>query len=91
MGYHDLILFDINKNYQNTEIIHFLSRDKCKKIIKYMEKNDEGCFLTDISKDLGMHFNTVKNYIKKLEEFKLVSNKDTKIYFVNKARLHKIL
>ncbi|MFW9987688.1 MAG: hypothetical protein ACFFC3_03455, partial [Candidatus Odinarchaeota archaeon] len=85
-----LAFFDNKSSKKDSEIIHFLSRDKCKQLVEYLTKNEDGCFLTKLSTDLGMHFNTIKKYMNKLEEFNLVSNRDAKQYFLNRENLEKI-
>ena len=83
--------FDKEKPYQNAEIVHLISQDKCKRIIEYLELHGEGCLLTEISRDLGMHYTTVKKHVGMLEDFDLVFSRQARVYFINEHRLREIL
>ncbi|MBN1799944.1 MAG: right-handed parallel beta-helix repeat-containing protein [Candidatus Lokiarchaeota archaeon] len=82
--------FDNETKHQDTELMHFISREKSKNIIEYLKKNDEGCLLTELSKELGMHYNTIKKYVKKLEELDIISSKQKKYYYLNEKILAEI-
>jgi hypothetical protein len=55
------------------------------------EPHADGCQVTEMSKQLGMHYNMVKKYVSKLEEFDIVSSRQTYIYFMNEEKLREIL
>ena len=71
-------------DYQN---IYIMSKKKSKMILTYMGSNPKGKTKTAISKNLGIHYNTVTTYISLLEDAgiiisKKVSNKT--LYFIAK-------
>ncbi|MFX1387704.1 MAG: winged helix-turn-helix transcriptional regulator [Promethearchaeota archaeon] len=79
-------LYHINFEFEIEEIVHFLSREKCKIIVEYLLENDEGLSKLEISNELKLSRNTVKKYIEKLEEFDLVHTKRSSnktLYFLN--------
>lgn len=80
------VFFDTNELSEMSKIKHILSKDKYKKLIKYLEINNLGTTKTKLSKMLKMHPRTIYKYLLKLEEFNIVfkeiiSNKD--YYFLN--------
>ncbi|MBN1802926.1 MAG: right-handed parallel beta-helix repeat-containing protein [Candidatus Lokiarchaeota archaeon] len=82
--------YDQYRTLDNAEVLHIISREKCKRIIKYLQENTEGCQLTEISQELGMHYNTVKKYLDKLDEFDLISIFKTKFYQLNRKKFEEI-
>jgi predicted transcriptional regulator len=64
--------FDSNLKCKNYEIIHIISREKCSKILEFLQDNQEGYTKTHISKKLSIHPNTVQKYVEKLESFNLI-------------------
>ena len=86
-----LVYFDKENSYQKPAVVHFISQEKCKQIIQHLELHAAGCSLMELSRELGIHYNTVKKYVSKLEEFDLVSSKHTSIYFINEPKLREIL
>ncbi|MBN1803166.1 MAG: right-handed parallel beta-helix repeat-containing protein [Candidatus Lokiarchaeota archaeon] len=83
--------FDNEGSFHSAQIVHIISRGKCKMIIEYLELNSKGCQLTELSRELGIHYNTIKKYISKLEEYGVISSKKKSIYFINKKKLKEIL
>jgi predicted transcriptional regulator len=86
--------FEFAYKFEQQELLHFLSREKYNKIIGYLSANTEGSTRTKMSKKLGMHPNTIKKYIKKLEEFKLVSKKklsNKTLFFLNEDFYEKLI
>ena len=78
--------FEFGYKFEQQELLHFLSRDKYNRIIEYLRMYTEGATKTHLSKQLGMHPNTIKKYMKKLEEFKLLTHKklsNKTLYFLN--------
>ena len=81
--------FDSKLPSKNDEILHIISREKCKEIIQYIVKqNNEGYSKNYLSKELKIHFNTISKYIEKLEEFGLLLKKELPnmtLYFLNEG------
>ncbi len=78
--------FDINSNSKQDEILHIFSREKCSKLIRYLEINREGANKNRISKDLAMHPNTVTKYLNDLEKYGLLITElhsRSVIYYLN--------
>jgi len=78
--------FDSELNPENDVIKHVISREKCNKIVEYLKNNLEGVTKYQLSKDLGMHANTITKYLNKIEAFGLImverlSNK--RLYFLD--------
>ncbi|MBN1800015.1 MAG: right-handed parallel beta-helix repeat-containing protein [Candidatus Lokiarchaeota archaeon] len=82
--------FDVLKSYDNAEIIHFLSQKKTRAILEYMLSCSEGCHFTEMRQELGMHYNTIKKYLKKLESFDIVSKGNKVYYHINKKKLKEL-
>ena len=64
--------YDTKTNPEYDEINHIISRDKCYKIIEYLEGREEGCTKYQLGKDLRMHPNTITKYINKIDEYGLL-------------------
>ncbi len=80
--------FDSKLPSKNDEILHIISREKCKKIIQYIKQNNEGYSKNYLSKELEIHSNTISKYIEKLEEFGLLLKKELSnmtLYFLNEG------
>lgn len=78
--------FDSEMNPEYDEINHLISREKCNKIVEYLKNSVEGVTKYQLSKDLGMHANTITKYLNKIESFGLImveklSNK--RLYFLD--------
>lgn len=73
--YNHYIYFDKNLDSQQAKIIYFTNHKKCKQIIEYLKNENEGCTKTKLSKELGMHPNTIKKYINELEVLNIIHNK----------------
>jgi len=86
-----LVYYDKEKAYPNAKVIHLISQVRSKKIIESLELHSERCLLTEMSRELGMHYTTVKKYVSKLETFDIVSSKQTSVYFINEHKLREIL
>lgn len=69
--------YDVNTNPEYDEVIHIISRDKCSIIIEYLKENRDGCTKYKITKELGLHPNTVTKYINKLVDFGLLIDKNS--------------
>jgi predicted transcriptional regulator len=64
--------FDSDMNSELDELFHVISRDKCSEIIDYLRENEKGTTKHRLSKELGMHPNTITKYINKINEFGLL-------------------
>jgi len=66
---------------------YFLNNEKCQKILNFLElSNHKGATKTQIAKNLQMHPNTVKKYVKKLELTDVIIKKKRKsrqVYFLS--------
>ena len=71
--YNHYIYFDKKLDSQEAKIIYFTNHKKCKRIIEHLKNENEGCTKTQLSKELGMHPNTIKKYINELEVLNIVS------------------
>lgn len=67
--------FDSSLRQENDLLLHTISRDKCVRIINFLKRNKEGSTKNQISKGLNMHFNTISNYIYKMDNFGLLERK----------------
>ena len=75
---------DINPDYY--KVLHLISREKYNNIIDFLKENDYGTTKTQLSRELGMHLNTITKYIDELEEAQLIlkEKKSNKVlYFLN--------
>ncbi|MFX1570956.1 MAG: hypothetical protein ACFFCV_21665 [Promethearchaeota archaeon] len=82
------IYYDSSLNNKDIEKSFYLSNEKVKTILEYLNKDSKGYTKSDISNALNMHLNTVKKYLNKLLELeqiisKKISNKT--IYFIQKS------
>ncbi len=66
------IYFDFEYSLKNTELKYFTSKEKSKRIIDYLKKNDLGVPKTRLSTDLKLHINTATKYLTFLEQFQVV-------------------
>ena len=86
--------FDRHETYFHPKIkpsdyqgIYIISKMKSKNILTYIDSKPKGTTKTSISKNLGIHYNTVSKYIALLEKSGIIrseklSNKT--LYFINK-------
>jgi len=80
------IYYSVSGKDKLIETVHFLRKEKSKKIINYLMVDNDGVTKTRFSRELKMHSNTINNYVDKLEKYgvlmkKKLSNKT--IYFLN--------
>ncbi len=64
--YSKKLYFDLNINKELKELYYLISNKKSNNIIQYLKSNDLGTTIYQITKELKMHFNTVKKYLSKL-------------------------
>lgn len=86
--------FFINTKFENYKIIHYMQREKYRKVIEYLQNKKEGITKTSLSKELKMHPNTIKKYLNKLEEQGIVFKKKVSkklLFFVDEKILSSIL
>ena len=69
------IFFKINIPSEEYSILYILSKEKAQEVINYLKLNQDGCYKTQICKDLNMHSNTVSKYIQKLENLGIIIQK----------------
>jgi len=86
------VYFEAGNEQELDETVHFIKKDKSKKIIKYfLYDNDDGITKTRISKELKMHYNTINKYFEKLERMCILHKKklsNMTIFFLNKDLWH---
>ena len=77
------VYFDINVLPEAFELIHIISKEKCREIIEYLELNDLGTSKTKLAKELSMHPRTLQKYLIKLEKYNIISREkmSKKIYY----------
>ena len=67
------VYFDLNVNLRDTNKLYLTSKEKSKKIINYLKINNFGISKTKLSRDLKIHYSTLKKYINSLVEFNIIS------------------
>ena len=90
---HDAYFID-KFEHEKPELLHFMQRDKYRKVIEYLKDNQKGITKTRLSKTLGMHPNTIKKYITRLEGLGIIyKDKKTKkeLYFLDKKSFASLL
>ena len=88
------VFFDINLPIEKDKEYFLLSKEKSKRLINYIIKNQEGCNKTQMRNNLKMHSTTVLKYINKLEEYKILLKKklsNKTMYFLNEKVYYKII
>ena len=70
--YNHYIYYNNNLTSQDARKKYFINNVKCKEIIEYLRNTDAGCSKTHLSKQLGIHPNTIKKYINALESFEII-------------------
>jgi len=68
-----VVYFDSDIDLKDTKKLYLTSKEKCKKIMNYLKINDFGITRNQLSRDLKIHNNTIRKYIKSLEEFNIIS------------------
>ena len=59
--------FEVKFEHEKPELLHFMQREKYRKVIEYLKENQKGITKTRLAKNLGMHPNTIKKHIARLE------------------------
>ena len=91
---HKKIYFDSDIPLEFEELYYLLSNKKCSKIIDYLKSNDLGSTMHQISKNLRMHFNTVKKYLKEIDSKNLLLSKkfnNKTLYFIDRELIEKLI
>ncbi len=70
--YNHYIYFTNDLSSQEARKIYFTKNHKCKEIIEYLKLENKGYTRTHLSKQLGMHLNTIKKYITILEDIEII-------------------
>ena len=86
--------FEEKFEHEKPELLHFMLREKYLKVIEYLKDNQKGITKTRLSKNLGMHPNTIKKYINRLEGLGIIyKDKESKkeLYFLDKKSLASLL
>lgn len=86
-------LFHIKIDNKKVKILHLLSKEKCRLIIDYLLKNDNGMSKLELSKTINISRNTVKKYLEELDRFDLVHKIKTPnkiLYFLNQENYYKL-
>ena len=84
--YNHYIYYKTEINSLQAKKIYFTKNNKCKDIIEYLRNKNGGCSKTELSKQLGMHPNTIRKYIGALEAIKVVFKKNISnksLYYLN--------
>ncbi|MFX1376435.1 MAG: hypothetical protein ACFFA0_11520 [Promethearchaeota archaeon] len=82
------IYYESSLNAKDIEQSFYLSNEKVKTIVEYLNNDSEGYTKSELSRNLKMHLNTVKKYLKKLVELKRVTTKkisNKTLYSINKS------
>ncbi len=69
------IYFNNQIDFKQVKQIHFLERNKTIKIINFLKQNNNGITKTKLAEYLNMHYNTIKKYIDKMEQYDLLNKK----------------
>ncbi len=64
--------FTSSLNKQNDMVFQIISREKCVKIIRFLNKNKRGYTKNQIAKLLHMHYNTIIKYLNEIDKFNLL-------------------
>ena len=86
--------FKFSMSKSNDEIYYTILKDKCLRILDYLNINSKGVTKYRIIKSLNMHYNTVNKYLNKLEEFDLlIKKKDakTEVLFLDSNNFEKLM
>ena len=82
------IYFDSNFNEEDRKFRYFMSKERSKKIVECIKKNHFGITKTQLSKDLGMHINTITKYLESLEHFNVIIEEKIskkRLFFFNES------
>ena len=82
------IYFDSNFNEEDRKFRYFMSKERSKKIVECIKKNYYGITKTQLSKDLGMHINTITKYLESLEHFNVIIEEKIskkRLFFFNES------
>ena len=66
------VYFDSNIDLKESKKLYLISKEKSKRIINYLKINNFGITRTKLARVLNIHRNTIKNYLKSLEEFNII-------------------
>lgn len=67
--------FNSSLDNDNDLFFTIISRDKCIKIIGFLNKNEMGYTKNQIAKALNMHYNTITKYLNEIDKFNLLIKK----------------
>ncbi|MBN1803214.1 MAG: HTH domain-containing protein [Candidatus Lokiarchaeota archaeon] len=87
------VYFDARVDFEIAKARFLTLKKKSKEIIEFLLDNDLGSTKTQMSKELGMHSNTINKYISALEEIGLVVKKELgskTLYFIEEFELERL-
>ena len=73
--------------HDKPELLHFMQREKYRIVIEHLNESQEGITKTRLSKNLGMHPNTIKKYLNRLESLGIIYREKIskkELYFIDK-------
>ncbi|NVM17062.1 MAG: hypothetical protein HWN80_05050 [Candidatus Lokiarchaeota archaeon] len=82
------IYFDVSKEHKEIIANYFTSKEKSKKIIHFLEKDNIGVTKTNLSHKLNMHMNTLDKYLNLLEKYDVIVKKkidNRNLYFLKET------
>jgi predicted transcriptional regulator len=80
------VYFDATKEFDEIVSKYFISKEKSKEIINFLQKDDIGVTKTSLSHELSMHMNTLAKYLDILEKYDVIVKKkidNRNLYFLN--------
>jgi len=69
---HHISYFKFSMHKENDLLFNIISKDKCKKILCFLNKNKMGYTKNQIAKALHMHYNTITKYLDEIDKFNLL-------------------
>ncbi|MHA1149464.1 MAG: hypothetical protein ACTSR8_14600 [Promethearchaeota archaeon] len=88
------IFFNYNADSKYDEYHYYLHNNVVLTIIKFMTKKNHSLKVTQIAEGLGKNHNTIKKYLKVLQQLKLVKvekDQTRNVYRINKEKYSKII
>jgi len=73
--YNHYIYYKKDLSSKQAKKLYFINNQKCKEILECLKNYDDGCSKTHLARQLGMHPNTIKKYLKILEELEIINKK----------------
>ncbi len=70
--------YDFCLDSKNDRILHILLRKSCRKLVEFLKSSEHGHTKYQISKELKMHYHTITKSLEILDDFCLLSSKNSK-------------